>query len=157
MSSWRRASASNVETFRCPTVLAKKRDRKAAVRNQGEVSPLKRFLTGAVLGGLTVALLAQRPSDKIVPPQIVVDNQKVKVSRWVLQPGERSPVHTHSLDHVYVVVHGSKIREFISDGAIHDDSQETGRAAFSPARGKTHSFENVGTTPYEMISIELKQ
>ena len=70
---------------------------------------MKRFFAGAVLGWLTFALLAQRPSDKIVPPQIAVDNAKVKVSRWVLQPGERSPVHTHTLDHVYVVVHGSKI------------------------------------------------
>lgn len=119
---------------------------------------MKRFLAGLAIGWLTLglALLAQRPSDKIVPAEIVVDNQKVKVSRWKLQPGERSPVHTHSLDHVYVVVHGSKIREFISDGRVSDDDQETGRAAFSPAKGKTHSFENIGTGPYEMVSIELK-
>lgn len=117
---------------------------------------MKRFLAGMLFGGLAVALLAQRPSEKVVQPQVVVDNQKVKVSRWSLQPGERSPVHTHSLDHVYVVVHGSKIREFISDGTIHDDDQETGRAAFSPGRGKTHSFENIGAGPYEMISVELK-
>jgi mannose-6-phosphate isomerase-like protein (cupin superfamily) len=119
---------------------------------------MKRFLAGLAIGWLTLALalLAQHPSDKIVPPQIVVDNQKVKVSRWTLQPGEQSPVHTHSLDHVYVVVHGSKIREFISGGRVSDDDQETGRAAFSPAKGKTHSFENIGAVPYEMISIELK-
>lgn len=117
---------------------------------------MKRFFAGAALGWLTFALLAQRPSDRIIPPQVVVDNAKVKVSRWVLQPGERSPVHTHTLDHVYVVVHGSRIREFISDGRVTEDNQETGRAAFSPGRGKTHSFENAGTTPYEMISVELK-
>ncbi len=119
---------------------------------------MKRYLAGVAIGWITlaVALLAQRPSDKMVPPQVVVDNQKVKVSRWSLQPGERSSVHTHSLDHVYVVIHGSKIREFISDGKISEDDQETGRAAFSPAKGKTHSFENAGTGPYEMISIELK-
>ncbi|HKE29256.1 MAG TPA: hypothetical protein VKB88_43195 [Bryobacteraceae bacterium] len=116
-----------------------------------------RFLAGLLFGGLAVALLAQRPTAKIVPPQIVVDNQKVKVERWVLQPDEQSPVHTHSLDHVYVVIHGSEVREHFPDGRTSDDNQETGRAAFSPARGKTHSFENVGTTPYEMIAIELKE
>ena len=118
---------------------------------------MKRFFAGIIAGGLAFALLAQRQeSERTVQPHIVVDNQKVKVSRWSLQPGERSPVHTHSLDHVYVVVHGSKIREHVSDGKVNDDEQETGRAAFSPGRGKTHWFENAGTAPYEMISVELK-
>ena len=118
---------------------------------------MKRFFAGVVLGWLAFALLAQqRAANREVPPQIVVDNQKVKVSRWSFQPGERSPVHTHTLDHVYIVVHGSKIREHISDGRVTEDDQETGRAAFSAGRGKTHWFENAGTTPYEMISVELK-
>jgi beta-alanine degradation protein BauB len=119
---------------------------------------MKRFLAGVAIGWITlaVALLAQRPSDKVVTPQVVMDNQKVKISRWSLQPGERSPVHRHLLDHVYVVVQGSKIREFISDGKVSDDEQETGRAAFSEGKGKEHTFENVGSGPYEMISIELK-
>jgi quercetin dioxygenase-like cupin family protein len=118
---------------------------------------VKRFLAGIAMGWLTFALLAQRPAaDRVMPPQTVVDNQKVKVSRWLLQPGERSPVHTHSLDHVYIVVRGTKIREHVSDGRVNDDEQETGRAAFSAGRGKTHWFENAGATPYEMISVELK-
>jgi mannose-6-phosphate isomerase-like protein (cupin superfamily) len=117
---------------------------------------MKQFLLGAASASLAFTLVAQLPAGRVVPPQVVVDNAKVKVQHWALQPGERSPVHTHSLDHVYVVVHGSKIREYLADGKISDDNQETGRAAFSPARGKTHSFENAGSTPYEMISIELK-
>lgn len=118
---------------------------------------MKRFVAGMVMGWLGFALLAQRQAeDRVVQPRIVVDNQKVKVSRWSLQPRERTPVHTHSLDHVYIVVRGSKIREHIADGRVSDDDQETGRAAFSPGRGKTHWFENTGTTPYEMISVELK-
>ena len=120
---------------------------------------MTRFLAGALAGWLVLglAVLAQRAaSEKVVEPQLLVDNQKIKMVRWSLQPGERSPVHTHSLDHIYVVIHGSKIRDFINGDGIHDDGQETGRAAYSPARGKTHSFQNVGSAPYEMISIELK-
>ena len=127
-----------------------------AVNNAKGGRTLKRFLGGFALGGLVAMLAVQNRPDKIVASQVVADNPKVRIQRWLLQPGERSPVHTHSLDHVYVVVHGSKIREFLSDGKIHDDDQETGRAAFSPAKGKTHSFENVGTVRYEMVSIELK-
>jgi mannose-6-phosphate isomerase-like protein (cupin superfamily) len=108
---------------------------------------------------LGFAALAQHVAgEKVVQPQVLVDNAKVKVVRWSFQPGERSPVHTHSLDHIYVVIHGSKIRDFISGDGTHDDYQETGRAAFVPAGGKTktHYFQNVGTAPYEMVSIELK-
>ena len=120
---------------------------------------MKRFLAG-VIGGwliLGLAILAQRTTEKVVQPQLLVDNQKVKMVRWSLQPGEQSPVHTHSLDHIYVVIHGSRIRDFVSGDGTHDDDQETGRAAYSPAQGKTHHFQNVGSTPYEMVSIELKQ
>jgi predicted metal-dependent enzyme (double-stranded beta helix superfamily) len=125
---------------------------------------VKRFLAGIVCGwlALAAALIAhtlwaqQNASGVVVQPQVLVDNQKVTIRRWTLAPGERSPVHTHTLDHVYVVIHGSKIREYLPDGTSHDDDQETGRAAFSPGVGKTHSFENIGTVPYEMVSIELK-
>jgi len=120
---------------------------------------MKQFFAGVLVGWLVLGalLLAQRAAgEKIVQPQLLADNQKVKMVRWSLQPGERSPVHTHSLDHIYVVIRGSRIRDFVSRDGTHDDDQETGRAAYSPAKAKTHSFQNVGATPYEMVSIELK-
>jgi predicted metal-dependent enzyme (double-stranded beta helix superfamily) len=132
---------------------------------------VKRFLAGMVAGWLVLAVAQlavagwaqQQASGKvvqaqgnIVQAQVLVDNQKVTIRRWQLAPGERSPVHTHSLDHIYIVVHGSKIREYLADGSIHDDDQETGRVGFSAGVGKTHSFENIGAAPYEMVSIELK-
>ncbi len=120
---------------------------------------MKQFFAGVLAGWLVLSavVLAQRAAgEKVVQPQLLVDNQKVRMVRWSLQPGERSPVHTHSLDHIYVVIHGSRIRDFVNGDGTHDDDQETGRAAFSPAVGKTHSFQNVGATPYEMVSIELK-
>src|SRR5215470_8855627 len=113
---------------------------------------MRRFLAGVLTGWLVIALTVvakNSASENVVQPQVLVENQKVKMVRWKLQPGEKSPVHTHSLDHIYVVVQGSRIREYLSDGKVNDDEQETGRAAFSVARGKTHSFENVGTGPYE--------
>ena len=121
---------------------------------------MKRFLAGMLTGWLILGLTVvakNSASENIVQPRVLVENQKVKMVRWKLQPGERSRVHTHSLDHIYVVVHGSKIREYLPDGKTNDDEQETGRAAFSVAKSKTHSFENIGTEPYEMVSIELKQ
>ena len=96
---------------------------------------VKRFIAGVVVGWAMIglAVLAQsHGSEKIIQPQVVADNQKVRMVRWSLQPGERSPVHTHSLDHIYVVIHGSKIRDFISGDGTHDDEQETGRRHSRP-------------------------
>jgi beta-alanine degradation protein BauB len=107
--------------------------------------------------GLALAAWAQHEAQgKVVQAQTLVDNQKVTIRRWQLAPGERSPVHTHALDHIYVVVHGSNIRDHLADGSTKDDNQETGRVGFSPGVGKIHFFENVGSVPYEMVSIELK-
>jgi predicted metal-dependent enzyme (double-stranded beta helix superfamily) len=125
---------------------------------------MKRFIAGMVCGWLLLAVVQlgfvlkaqQKANGPVVQAQALVDNQKVTIRRWKLAPGEQSPVHTHSLDHIYVVIHGSDIRDHLADGTIHDDDQETGRVGFSPGVGKTHFFENVGNVPYEMVSIELK-
>jgi quercetin dioxygenase-like cupin family protein len=99
---------------------------------------------------------ARLVTDRVVPSDILVNNDRIKMVRWIFQPGECSPIHIHALDHVYVVIRGSKIREITGQGKTNDDQQETGRVAFSPARGKIHSFANLGNSTYEMVSIELK-
>jgi|HubBroStandDraft_6_1064221.scaffolds.fasta_scaffold888291_1 quercetin dioxygenase-like cupin family protein len=107
-----------------------------------------------IINPLTLAKLV---TQKVVPAQLLVNNSKITMVRWIFQPRECSPIHIHALDHVYIVVRGSKIREITGEGKTNDDDQETGRAAFSPARGKIHSFANIGDAkPYEMVSLELK-
>jgi quercetin dioxygenase-like cupin family protein len=106
---------------------------------------------------INLLTLAKLVTQKSVPAQPIVDNEKIRMVRWIFQPGECSPIHIHALDHIYIVIHGSKIREITGEGKTNDDFQETGRAAFSPARGKIHSFANIGDArPYEMVSFELK-
>jgi quercetin dioxygenase-like cupin family protein len=120
---------------------------------------MKRFLAGLIVG-LSVSaltLLAQHlASEKVVQPQPIVDNQKVKVVRWVLKPGEGTPLHTHTLDHISVVIHGSTLRDVAADGAAKENVQKAGDAVFVPGTGRTHSFANAGRETFESISIELK-
>jgi hypothetical protein len=100
--------------------------------------------------------LSRLVSDHVVPSIVLVDDERIKLVRWKFQPGECSPIHAHFFDHVYIVVRGSKVREITGEGKVNDDTQESGRAAFSPAHGKIHSFGNIGDHPYEMVSLELK-
>ena len=120
---------------------------------------MKRFLAGLVVGlsvsGLT--LLAQHlASDKVVQPQLILENQKVKVHRWVLKPGEGTPLHTHKLDHIGIVLQGSTMKDMDSDGASKDVEQKTGSVTYVPGTGRIHSFANAGSTTLEIVAIELK-
>ena len=120
---------------------------------------MKRFLAGIFLGafGSALVLAAQhRASEKVVEPQPVFENQKVKIVRWVLKPGEGTPIHTHTLDHIGVIVHGSKMKDVDVGGAVKEREATTGDAQYVPGTGVSHSFANVGKATYESISIELK-
>jgi quercetin dioxygenase-like cupin family protein len=120
---------------------------------------MKRFLAGVLVGLAfsALTLFAQKlASEKVVQPQVLVDNQKVKIARWVLEPGEGTPLHTHTLDHVSVVIHGSALRDVAADGTAKESVQKAGDAVFVPGTGRTHSFANAGKETFESISIELK-
>jgi quercetin dioxygenase-like cupin family protein len=120
---------------------------------------MKRFLVGLLLGTLvpTVALLAQRQvRKKVVEPQLVLENAKVKVVHYLLQPGEASPIHTHTLDHLGVTLQGSILRDLSLDGTTKDSEDKAGFVDFHAGDGQTHSFVNVGKTTFEAISIDLK-
>ncbi len=120
---------------------------------------MKRFLAGGLVGILCSALvgLAQhRASEKVVQPQVLVENEKVRIVRWLLQPGEGTRVHTHQLAHVSVVLRGSTLKDVETSGATKETVQKSGAATYIPGTGITHSFANAGKDTYESISIELK-
>ena len=120
---------------------------------------MKRFLAGLLLGVLasTLALKAQRPAKaRVVEPELILENQKVKVVHWLLKPGEATPLHTHTLDHIGVTLRGSTLRDVPANGAAKQSEDKTGNVEFVPGKGQTHSFVNVGKTTFEAISIDLK-
>lgn len=120
---------------------------------------MKKFFAGVFVGVLasTIAVLAgQAAKDKTVQPRVLTDNAKVEIVRWVLQPGERTPLHQHDIDHIGVVIHGSTIRYVDADGTSKTSDEPTGGAEYAPATGHAHWFENVGKTTFEAVSIQLK-
>jgi len=121
---------------------------------------MMKFFTGMLVGLFASALLfgAQRlASEKVVQPQVVVDNAQVRVVRWVLKPGEGTPLHPHALAHVSVVIHGSTIHSVDTNGKVTDTHDKTGGAQFIPGGEPSHSFSNIGNENYESISVELKK
>ncbi len=120
---------------------------------------MKRFIAGTIVGILlsVLALAAQQmASDKVVKPELITENQKVKITRILLKPGEGTPLHTHTLDHIAVIVQGTTMKDMETDGKFKDVVQKTGDVHYVPGTGRTHSFANTGKTPLEIVSIELK-
>lgn len=120
---------------------------------------MKMFLAGIVVGlGLPAMFVVaqQHAKNKIVQPQLLIENEKVRIVRWTLEPGESSPVHPHQLDHISVVLRGSMLRDTPEGGSAKPLEQKTAAVSFNPGPRPSHSFANMGKTTFESVSIELK-
>jgi hypothetical protein len=96
-----------------------------------------------------------------VGSRVVFENERVRIWRLKLAPGERSAVHRHDLDHVLVQIRGDRI-------AVEPEPDTTGpftetlaadviagMATFVP-RGGVETAVNVGDDDYLEIIVELK-
>lgn len=81
------------------------------------------------------------------------EDKQVRVLRFRLAPGERSPLHEHAA-RITVVVSGSRLRIADTEGAIHEMTIYSGHAEREPAT--RHIVENVGNTVYEELTTEFK-
>jgi mannose-6-phosphate isomerase-like protein (cupin superfamily) len=119
---------------------------------------VKKLASGILLGLLaSVAVLkAQQPiSNKVVQPQILLNTDKYIVQRYVLKPGEGTPVHPHNLEHVAIIIHGSTIRYRDINGKVTEAVMKSDTAKVVEPK-PAHSFMNIGTTTYEEVSVEVK-
>ena len=106
-----------------------------------------------------------------VGSDVVFEDEKIKVWEFHLEPGEKTPVHTHEFEYVFYVLSGSTLEVFdaddkfltsldFADGDVLPLRLESGElivvgdeATRLPA---THSARNAGTSPYREILIEKK-
>ena len=84
---------------------------------------------------------------------VKVDNPRVRVFESVLQPGEKEQMHSHPAYVTYVVA-GGKIRNHLADGKVSETELKTGDVLYRDAL--THWAENIGTTPIDVVLVELK-
>jgi len=108
-----------------------------------------------VVTGFAARALAQDPvsvSPKIY--KVLLDNDQVRVLDIHLQPGDKSPMHSHPNSVVYAMSTGT-IRFTTEDGKTNDVTFKPGEAVWRP--GEKHQPENVGKTEVHAIQIELKK
>jgi len=92
--------------------------------------------------------------------RLIFENEYVRVLDTRIEPGERTPVHTHRWPAIHCVLSWSDFVRRNADGAVMVDTRQQGIVAPAPAMWgeplPPHSLENVGVSPIHIISTELK-
>ncbi len=92
---------------------------------------------------------------------VLLENDRVRVLRVVIAPGQREPMHTHRWPSVMLVDQPARIRYYGADGQLRFESRSEPQATspISPdwlGPEGLHAVENIGSNPFGAYRIELK-
>jgi quercetin dioxygenase-like cupin family protein len=119
------------------------------------------FFAAASAASLLLAMNAAPAANQEVAPvysalqgQVLLENDKVRVEKYLLAPGQSTGRHTRVSDQLLVFTKGGMLRSAAGRATLWRD----GRVLFEPA-GETadDGSTNVGSSPIEMIWVRLKQ
>lgn len=96
-----------------------------------------------------------------VGTKVLFENDRVRVWELRLDPGERSDVHQHELDHLLIEIDGDRVAvepEADSNGPYTDYLEgDVVKGMVIPVdRGGVETAVNIGTKPFHEIIVELK-
>ncbi|HYK91656.1 MAG TPA: hypothetical protein VE398_23010 [Acidobacteriota bacterium] len=108
--------------------------------------------------GLFIAAPHLRAQDmvKVAPKNctVLLENDRVRVTRVVLKPGEKLAMHSHGANIVYSLS-GGKTKYTYPDGKTEERELKAGTTIWSDS--VTHGTENIGTVETRALVIELKK
>lgn len=87
-------------------------------------------------------------------PTVMVDDGRVRVTKWTFDPGASTGMHTHEFDYLVVPVTGGEFAVTEVDETTTPMSQAPGGAYARPA-GVTHDVRNVGPSLASFVEIEF--
>ena len=86
---------------------------------------------------------------------VKLDTPEVRVIDAVNSPGQRSALHRHDVNRVMIYLDGGHMTLTDPQGQVQDVRWKPGDVRWSPAGGQ-HISENVGSTTYRIVEVELK-
>ena len=95
---------------------------------------------------------AEKATPKVV--KLKLENERVRVLEALSNPGDKENMHSHPANIVYVI-EGGKLRITTSDGKTTEVEFKAGDTLWREP--VTHAAENIGTTRFHAIIVELKQ
>lgn len=89
-------------------------------------------------------------------PETMVDNERVRVTKWSFAPGAATGWHVHEFDYVITPVIGSNVTIVDEAGKQSAVRMEPGLSYFRRA-GVAHDVINAGPGPLVFVETELKE
>lgn len=88
--------------------------------------------------------------------EVLVDDERFRVTRWTIDPGDRIDPHVHELDYVVVPLRGATMHVVDADGS---ETKAVLRVGTSYARvaGAHHEVQNRGDVVVEFVEVEAKR
>jgi len=117
---------------------------------------MRRIGTGTAAGLLLIAAAASAQDVVQVggdSHKVILENPQVRVLAVTIKPGEKVPMHSHPASVSYILSDG-KLRVTLPDGKTSEREPKAGTASWSEP--VTHAVENIGSSDYTQVQIELK-
>ena len=86
----------------------------------------------------------------------VLDNERVRVFRVALDPGQSGPMHTHAVPILAIALTSAELEVTTEGRAQPERVKRPAGNVLWRSEPVTHAIKNVGTTRYEGVDIELK-
>ena len=114
---------------------------------------LAALLAGLPAGGIAAAAAERAPTFANLKGEVVLDNERVLVQRFIIQPGQWTGLHTHPSNQLLVFIKGGVLRSESDRETLWKD----GRVLWQNAADRTDAGNsNSGSTPIEMICVSVK-
>ena len=84
-----------------------------------------------------------------------IDNNKVKVTKFLLKPNESTGFHVHTLDYVIVPITDGQLKLINKNNTQIFATLKAGEPYFRK-KGVEHDVLNIGDKPITFIEIEIK-
>jgi mannose-6-phosphate isomerase-like protein (cupin superfamily) len=102
---------------------------------------------------LSIAAADRPPTFANLQGEVVLDNPRVIVEKFVLQPGQSTGEQSHRRDQLWVFVKGGVLTSSEGRATLWRDGRVSWRSASDrPEAGST----NTGATPIELVCVNLK-
>lgn len=121
-----------------------------------KIVPLLLIFFSAFLFTAKMGLAEEKDPLKLAPNiySLLFENERVRVADIHFKPGDKIAMHSHP-DHILYILSEGKIKLTYPDGNFKEVEAEPGRVMWSNA--ESHASENVGTTEFHAVIVELKE